>query len=128
MNARHYYQTSVLPLDVVLAVKAQGGSITYGYQGQRKITLPGQATPEVFALAGEWAELVITPVYPVTYRTASEEERVVIMTRPEVRRAIARGRALAYVAALCPQPPADDHEHCPNHGCVEYVCCVPKAV
>lgn len=25
----------------------------------------------------------------------------------------------------CPNPPADDHEHCPLHGCVEYVCCVP---
>ena len=25
----------------------------------------------------------------------------------------------------CPQPPADDHEHCPLHGCVEYVCCEP---
>ena len=26
---------------------------------------------------------------------------------------------------ICPQPPADDHEHCPLHGCVEYVCCEP---
>jgi hypothetical protein len=25
----------------------------------------------------------------------------------------------------CTQPPADTHEHCPLHGCVEYVCCVP---
>lgn len=24
----------------------------------------------------------------------------------------------------CANPPADDHEHCPFHGCVEYVCCV----
>lgn len=27
----------------------------------------------------------------------------------------------------CPQPPADDHEHCPLHGCVEYVCCEPSS-
>ena len=27
--------------------------------------------------------------------------------------------------SYCRQPPATDHEHCPEHGCVEYVCCQP---
>jgi hypothetical protein len=82
-----------LPLDVVLAVKAQGGSITYGYHGQRRISLPGQATPEVFALAGEWSDLVITPVTPVIFT----DERVQVIDRAEMNRLIARGRALAYL-------------------------------
>lgn len=27
----------------------------------------------------------------------------------------------------CTSLPADDHEHCLEHGCVEYVCCIPSA-
>lgn len=28
-------------------------------------------------------------------------------------------------STVCPNPPAYDHFHCPEHGCVEYLCCGP---
>jgi hypothetical protein len=45
---------------------------------------------------------------------------------------LADGRDVSFAASelapeRCPAGGGTDHEHCPLHGCVEYVCCVPTA-
>lgn len=57
----------------------------------------------------------------LSYATAQERTTVVQNMR------IAGWLRITLHDAPCTNLPADDHEHCPLHGCVEYVCCIPAA-
>jgi len=56
---------------------------------------------------------------------------VVLMHRSPVTECLHWGARVdctlsACVVGRCVDPDDTEHEHCPLHGCVEYVCCEPS--